>query len=68
MCRKSVGQSVGDRAKDGGGGIVPLCCEGVSDSSLIGASEALFEGGEELAGLGEGFDELHLVVEVAVEA
>ena len=42
--------------------------QGLSAGRLYGGSEALFEGGEELTGFGEGFDELHLVVEVAVQA
>lgn len=43
-------------------------CEGMSACGVCGASEALFEGGKELAGFGEGVDELHFVVEVVVEA
>ena len=41
---------------------------GMLACGLSGASEALFEGEKELAGFGEGFDELHCVVEVVVEA
>ena len=51
-----------------GMGCAAAHCEGMSACGVCSASEALFEGGKELAGFGEGVDELHFVVEVVVEA